>query len=78
MTNINTIGTATKTPDNLDRILEIEREVAAVSPKFAKLYKKFEQEKAALLPELINYYNGDIERAARVAEDMAYGLVYNN
>lgn len=39
-------------------------------------HNEYEAEKTALMPELIRYFNGDIEEAEKVAEEMAWGLVY--
>lgn len=37
---------------------------------------EYEREKAALMPELIRYFNGAVDTAEIVAEEVVRGLVY--
>lgn len=59
-----------------DFMINVGYDTEAEAIKAMNNSDEYENEKATLLPELIRYYDGNVELAKEIAEEMAWGLVY--
>lgn len=63
-------------PDN--SLIEDMREWITEAEKAIAQYDEYEQLRLEVMPELVEYFNGDTYTAELVAEDIAYSTAYSD